>query len=98
MRTSSGRQQSGGGGPRAGVERDLSGFTPSSDAVAALDELPYVLDLGLLGRVRATRHGAGPLVELLSRDQTQILSRRHGHDHFLVGAGGTHMCRYRQSN
>jgi len=28
MRTSSGRQQSGGGGPRAGVERDLSGFTP----------------------------------------------------------------------
>jgi hypothetical protein len=51
---------------------------------AALDALPYVIDLALLDE--STRHGVA-LAEFLSPDKAHILSRRHGHDHFLVVAG-----------
>ncbi|CAL4932184.1 unnamed protein product [Urochloa decumbens] len=51
---------------------------------AALDALPYVLDPALLDA--SARHGA-ELAAFLARDQPRILSRRHGHDHFLVVSG-----------
>ncbi|XP_051195698.1 probable xyloglucan galactosyltransferase GT19 [Lolium perenne] len=51
---------------------------------AALDSLPYVLDPALLNS--SALHGAS-LAQFLARDRPQILSRRHGHDHFMVLAG-----------
>ncbi|KAL6905308.1 hypothetical protein ACP4OV_002909 [Aristida adscensionis] len=51
---------------------------------AALDALPYVLDPALLDA--SARHGED-LAEFLARDRPEILSRRRGHDHFLVVAG-----------
>ncbi|KAL6641439.1 hypothetical protein ACP70R_019620 [Stipagrostis hirtigluma subsp. patula] len=72
------------------LERDCLADDPASaDAVfvpyyAALDALPYVLDPALLDA--SARHGAD-LAEFLARDQPRILSRRRGHDHFLVVAG-----------
>ncbi|CAN6288829.1 unnamed protein product [Urochloa humidicola] len=51
---------------------------------AALDALPYVLDPALLDA--SARHGA-ELADFLARDQPRILSRRQGHDHFLVVSG-----------
>ncbi|KAF8728058.1 hypothetical protein HU200_018634 [Digitaria exilis] len=51
---------------------------------AAFDALPYVLDPALLDA--SARHGA-ELAEFLARDQPRILSRRQGHDHFLVVSG-----------
>ncbi|XP_062205950.1 probable xyloglucan galactosyltransferase GT19 [Phragmites australis] len=72
------------------LERDCLADDPAhADAVfvpyyAALDALPYVLDPALLDA--SARHGAA-LAEFLARDQPRILSRRQGHDHFLVVAG-----------
>ncbi|KQJ97744.1 probable xyloglucan galactosyltransferase GT19 [Brachypodium distachyon] len=51
---------------------------------ASLDALPYLLDPALLDS--SASHGAS-LAEFLAHDRPQILSRRHGHDHFLVLAG-----------
>jgi hypothetical protein len=70
------------------LERDCLADDPA-DAVflpyyAALNALPYVIDPALLDE--STRHGVA-LAEFLSPDQAHILSRRHGHDHFLVVAG-----------
>ncbi|CAN6283993.1 unnamed protein product [Urochloa humidicola] len=72
------------------LERDCLTDDPArADAVfvpyyAALDALPYVLDPALLDA--SASHGA-ELAAFLARDQPRILSRREGHDHFLVVAG-----------
>ncbi|WVZ61353.1 hypothetical protein U9M48_011248 [Paspalum notatum var. saurae] len=52
---------------------------------AALDALPYVLRPSLLDQDESARHGVA-LADHLS-SQERVLSRRHGHDHFLVVAG-----------